>query len=189
MKSVPNLSLKQIYPTPCADINLNTCHDPDCGNFGVMADFLLVRSMGPNARARLAASTSNSAKIGLGKYKLNAKGKKHRRISTVFEYQNDPHKWVDRKKIECQFTRTNGPCGTAFELLSDTHVMDEAARLRSANGAFAGPKCRACGRDYLDAPDEFLLDGAEVASARRDGGGAARKGMVKARPSELCGDP
>ena len=80
-------------------------------------------------------------------------------------------------------------CGTAFELLSDTHVMDEAARLRSANGAFAGPKCRACGRDYLDAPDEFLLDGAEVASARRDGGGAARKGTVRARSSESAATP
>lgn len=188
MKSVPNLALEQIYPPICGGINLNTCQDPDCGNFGVAADFGLARPKGRNARARLASSGSNSAMIGPGKYKLaTTKGPAHRRISTVFEYQGDPHSWLDRKNLECQFHRTAGPCGSHFEILSNEQLLVD--RLRSANGAFVGPRCRACGRDYLAAPDEFILDGAEITPPREDNDAEGRKSGHRTRSSDSAATP
>lgn len=38
MKRIPNLSLEKIYPPAHNGMNLNTCHDPDCSNFGEVAN-------------------------------------------------------------------------------------------------------------------------------------------------------
>ncbi len=35
VKSIPKLSLEGVYPPISSKINLNTCGDPDCGNFSV----------------------------------------------------------------------------------------------------------------------------------------------------------
>ena len=34
LKSIENLSLDQIYPEVVGRVNLATCGNPDCGNFG-----------------------------------------------------------------------------------------------------------------------------------------------------------
>ena len=174
MKNIPNLSLRQVYPRAVGGFNLNTCHDPDCGNFDVGADFLL-RQMAGVAPAN-AGVGSNSGAVGLGRYKLDGtRGDKYRRVSTVFEYRRHPRKWLDRKILECQYDGGSGPCGTHFELQSNEHLVDEIERLRGCNGVFQGPACRACGRDYLDAPEEFTLDGAELGGAARRASGKSKK--------------
>lgn len=160
MKSVPNLSVGQVYPSPVGGLNLNTCPDPDCGNFGVAADPDAPSLLGPNARAHLADLRSNTALSGLGKYRLHGTaGAEHRRVSTVFEYDGDPHSWLDRKLLQCRFDRGEDVCGTGFEILSNAHLVAETERLRAMNDALDGPRCRACGKRYLDAPNEFALNG------------------------------
>lgn len=49
VKSVPKLSLPQIYPEIGDTINLNCCGDPDCGNYGVAPDFIHQSFVGRNA--------------------------------------------------------------------------------------------------------------------------------------------
>jgi hypothetical protein len=39
-----------------ADFNLNTCGDPDCGNFGVPPDFAIPEFKGRNAAQRKQAA-------------------------------------------------------------------------------------------------------------------------------------
>lgn len=161
MKRVPNLSLEQIYPSAERDLNLNTCHDPDCGNFGEAADLILARPIGRGAPSRLAAMRSNTAMVGLGQYKLSSRSDPSaRRVSSVFEYEDDPHTWLDDRLMECQFKGYRGSCGVNFGLLSNEHLVAEVERLRSHNGIFDGPVCGACGRAYLEAPTEFSLNGA-----------------------------
>lgn len=188
VKAVPNLSLAQVYPAPVAGMNLNTCHDPDCGNHGVAADLTAPRILGRNAAARKAALRSNTAMTGLGAYNLWGTARaEYRRVSSAFEYEVEPRTWLDRKSVECQFDAGAGPCGAHFELLSNAHLLDEIARLRNANGIFSGPSCKACHRDYLDAPEEFVFDGAEhtkpkVAKApSRQGGRKANGGPTPDR--------
>ena len=103
MKSIPNLSLAQIYPPAAGGHNLNTCHDPDCGNFGVEGHFQFHSRSGSGSSVG-AAVGSNSRAVDLGRYKLDGtKGEEFRRVSTVFEYQRHPRKWLDGKILECQF--------------------------------------------------------------------------------------
>ncbi len=45
-------------------------------------------------------------------------------------------------------------------LLSNEHFEEERQRLLTRNGLLVGPCCGACGKAYLDAPDEFAFDGA-----------------------------
>ncbi len=44
-------------------------------------------------------------------------------------------------------------------ILSNEHLVAEVARLRDHNGVLLGPACGACGRRYLDALGEFVLNG------------------------------
>ena len=62
--SVPNLSLSQIYPPRAGGINLNTCHDPDCGNYGVEAGFAIRSPKGERSGTSVPALVSNSAAVG-----------------------------------------------------------------------------------------------------------------------------
>ena len=181
MKSVPNLSLDQLYPPVAGSINLNACHDPDCGNFGVPADLTIKRVLGRNAQARKAALRSNSGLAGLGQYKLHSgAGPEDRRMSSALEYAGDPHQWVDRRSLQCQFDDGAGPCGVMFELISNEHVADEIERLRDYSGVLAGPECKACGRRYLDAPEEFVLNGAHGRiQAHEDQEGPVRPARIR----------
>jgi hypothetical protein len=67
--------------------------------------------------------------------------------------------WNDRRSVRCQFDRGAGPCGNAFELLSNAHLVEELDRLRDHNGVLDGPRCGACGARYLEKTDEFVLNG------------------------------
>ena len=69
---IPSPSLREICLAYDEEANLNTCGDPDCGNFGAAADFAVPRPMGRNAHALRAAFRSNSAMVGLGSYRLNS---------------------------------------------------------------------------------------------------------------------
>jgi hypothetical protein len=72
----------------------------------------------------------------------------------------NPHTWKDNRQVRCQFERPAGPCDVGFSLLSNENLLEEAERLRGHNGVLAGPGCKACGRRYLAAPDEFVVNGA-----------------------------
>lgn len=100
VKRIPNLSLEQIYPPAHDDTNLNTCHDPDCGNFGEAADLGLARPRGQGVKLKLAAMRSNTAIVGLGRYKMSSNsGDSNRRVSSALEYTNDPHSWIDARQL------------------------------------------------------------------------------------------
>ena len=141
--SVPNLSLSQIYPPPAGGINLNTCHDPDCGNYGVEAGFAIRSPKGERSETSVPALLSNSAAVGLGSYRLSSNtGKEHRRTSKVLEYEGAPHTWMDRKLMECRHIGAAGdPCSASFEILSNEHLAEEIARLEGMNGAYDRAAC------------------------------------------------
>ena len=173
--SVPDLSLSQIHPPPAGGINLDTCHDPDCGNYGMEAGFAIGLPKGERSETSVPALLSNSAAVGLGSYRLSSNtGKERRRTSRVFECEGDPHTWMDRKLVECRHIGAAGdPCSASFEVLSNEHLAEEITRLEGMNGAFDGATCGCCGRRYLDAPDEFVMDG--VHQRPRPGGDAAAR--------------
>ena len=52
VKKRQQLNLPEVYPAVSADFNLNTCGDPDCGNFGVAPDFSIAAFKGKNAAER-----------------------------------------------------------------------------------------------------------------------------------------
>lgn len=60
MKSIPNLLLAQICPPAAGLLNFNTCHDPDCGNFGVEAGFGLRALLGSSAGSHGSSFGSNA---------------------------------------------------------------------------------------------------------------------------------
>lgn len=181
MKRLSNLSLAQILPNPVGDLDFNCCPDPECQNFGVGADMGTQRFLGRNAPTRKAAAfLSNSSAMGLGAYKIhNGSSDDLRRVSTVFEFANDFRTWVDGRDIKCQAVRTTGPCDSSISLLSNDHLLDEINRLRSSNGVLDGPACGACGQLYLDAPKDFVLNGANGKKARRSTAETSRPNGVR----------
>lgn len=189
MKCAQNLSLGQIYPSEAHGLNLNICGDPDCGNFEVSADAMLLRPKGPGAAARLKASGSNGAAMGLGKYKLNNTDDAYNRVSTVFEYQGEPLQWNDRRNIQCQFSAGATECGFGLEILSNDHLAAEIERLRNDSGALDGPQCNACGQQYLAAPEEFVLNGAHGFKESGSDGGAKRPRRIRLIHKPCRGKP
>lgn len=160
VKSIPQLSLKVVYPAFSSKINLNTCGDADCGNFGVAPDFSLPTFKGKGAQQRkMTASVSVPALAsGRGSYTLNGDDK-HQRISSVFEYQDDPHSWDDGRVMVCRHQKRNRGCDISFNVLSNDHFEDELKRLRLQNDLLKGPVCGHCGCRYVDAPEEFIFNG------------------------------
>lgn len=181
MKRLPNLSLAQILPKPVGDLDFNCCPDPDCQNFGVGAEMGIQRFLGRNAPTRKAAALlSNSSAIGLGAYKIhNGSSDDLRRLSTVFEFANDFRTWVDGRDLKCQAVRMTGECGARFSVLSNEHLLEEINRLRRSNGVLDGPACGACGRLYLDAPNEFVLNGANGKKTKRSNAETSRPSGVR----------
>lgn len=161
VKSIPQLSLKAIYPHPTPQINMNTCGDIDCGNYGVAPNFSLPVFKGSGAAQRklLASVKMPALATGLGGYSLTSDSKKST-ISKAFEYQNDPRAWDDGREIECHHQKGNGECGIEFNIMSNELLLEEFDRLRTQNGILEGPKCGHCGARYLDGPDEFVFNGA-----------------------------
>jgi hypothetical protein len=164
VKSIPHLPLPAIYPPAVDGINLNTCGDPDCGNFGVPPDFTLPSLRGRGAagrRAFLAASTA-ALSVGIGRYGISGTGNANlQRVSRFLEYEGDPHAWEDGRSLICRHQRGNGECRVGTIILSNAHLAEERRRLASSNGILDGPHCGACGRRYLDAPEEFLFNGVQ----------------------------
>ena len=179
VSSVPQLSLHQVYPDIVGEVNLNACGDPDCGNFGVVPNACHGAYKGRGAaQRRLMASVANPVlATGQGRYRLGAPGDKGlQRVSTAFEYAADPTAWADGRILTCKHQRGNSECRVQLLVLSNQHFEDEAARLKSQNGLLVGPKCAACGTAYLDAPDEFIFNGANGKTEGKIG-----KRVVKAR--------
>lgn len=172
VESVPQLWLRALYPPILSKINLNTCADPDCGNFGVSPDFEIPVFKGPNAQERRqAAATSVSAlTTGLGKYTLNGDDK-HTRVSKAFEYQAEPCAWDDGRDMICHHQKKNSTCEISFNVMSNKHFSDELDRLLTQNGLLAGPTCGHCGIRYIDCPEEFIFNGTHgklKATSRRE---------------------
>lgn len=160
LKSLPQLSLKALYPTPHPEINLNCCGDVDCGNYGVAPDFSLpvFKGRGASQRRLLASTTVPALATGRGAYKLQGDDK-NPRVSKAFEYEDDPRSWEDGRAMTCHHQKGNGDCGILFHVLSNDHLVEEIGRLKSQNGLLEGPVCGHCGVAYLDRPDEFIFNG------------------------------
>jgi hypothetical protein len=161
-----NIPLSQLYPDGDGPIALNVCGDPDCGNFGVRPDFTLGRV--PRKSKRAKAPQTNAAAIDLGRYALrgSSKEKSDKRKTRVEGLIDEELIWSDHRVMRCQHDRNGRECGDGFTVLSDRHLADEIDRLASHNGVLDGPRCGACGKRYLAAPEEFLPNGA---NRRADG--------------------
>ncbi len=111
VKKIQKLNLRQLYPEVLANINLNTCGDPDCGNFGVAPDFSLSVFKGKNAAERKAEAAGSIPALssGLGSYSVSSKDH-NPRISEVFEYEEEPVGWDDGRDLKCGHQRGNGFC-------------------------------------------------------------------------------
>jgi len=171
VENVPQLSLPQVYPAITKEINLNTCGDVDCGNYGVAPDFSLPTFKGRNAAQRKLLASVNLPALATGKgtYTLNGDDKATR-ISQVFEYQGDPHAWDDGRNLICHHQKRNRTCGVSFNILSNEHLLDEIDRLMTQNGLLEGPICGCCGVRYLDAPADFIFNGTHGKLAPARGG-------------------
>lgn len=156
----PNLTLYAVYPFDKCNINLNTCADPDCGNYGKTPNPVYMDFAGRNAQKKrfLASVADPLIGAGQGSYILQA-DKDEVRVSKVFEYQDAPHAWSDGRSIRCGHARGNGVCGVQSKILSNDFLEEEIQRLLSQNGHLTGPKCKACGAEYLKRHEEFVFSG------------------------------
>ena len=113
----------------------------------------------PSAGRRSSRTPGRAA--GRGAYHLDdpALDSLHR-VSSIFEFLHAPVGWTDGRTLSCQHRRGNATCGSNALILSNEHLEEERRRLASQNGLLDGPTCGACGTHYLDAPDEFVFNGA-----------------------------
>ncbi|WP_304617935.1 hypothetical protein [Paracoccus sp. (in: a-proteobacteria)] len=161
VQTLPKLTVSQLYPEERKEINLNTCGDPDCGNFGVSPDPMYDQFVGRGAVARRKAAGQKDPRIaaGLGFYTMSSV-KDEERISTALNFHNAPAVWSDGRRLVCRHDQGGAQCKVGFTLYSNQHFLDEVERLRDNDGALDGPRCGACGRRYFDAAEEFALNGA-----------------------------
>ncbi len=172
LKSLPNMSLAQVYPEIVGNTNLNCCGDPDCGNYGVAPDVVRHSFAGPGAaqRRQSAAISDPGVAAGVGRYKMVSESRPEtHRETDAFEFASDPVGWTDGRTLICQHMRGNGDCGVGFTLMSNRHFDDELKRLTDMNGVLEGPRCGACGTRYLDAPEEFIFNGANGKPGKKQG--------------------
>lgn len=172
-----NFKLSQLYPG-AGEHRINTCGNPDCSNFGQQLTHRAGRkSCWKKQRPNLTPAQLKLFEMhGPGAYKLAGADQKHRRVSRVFAYQNNPHVWSDQRTIRCLGqTRDGLVCDSGFSILSPDHLAEEVGRLRNFNGVLDGPSCGACGTRFLDDPDQFALDGVHERSKDREGNPMRRK--------------
>ena len=166
-----NFKLSQLYPG-AGKYRINTCGNPDCSNFGQpLTERATRKSTWKGKRPDLTPEQLKLVEMhGPGAYKLAGADKKHRRVSRVFSYQNNPHAWSDQRTIRCLGQTYEGnTCNSGFSILSPDHLDEEIDRLRNFNGVLDGPSCGACGTRFLDDPDEFALDGIHERSKDHEG--------------------
>lgn len=160
VKSVPKLSLPQIYPEIGDTINFNCCGDPDCGNYGVAPNFIHQSFVGRNAQARRQKAFAANPSLGRGRGKYTITGDQDAQVvSTALEYSKDPHQWEDGKSLVCHHQQGNHDCDVSFNVLSNKHFESELDRLITQNGLLEGPVCGHCGARYLDQPGDFIFNG------------------------------
>ena len=163
MESLSNLTLAQVYPLVSGDTNLNCCGDPDCGNYGIEpapTKYSFVGRGAQEKRLRAAMSDASIAR-GVGRYKITAEGdKKLHRETSAFEFAGAPRAWEDGRMLTCLHQRGNAECGVSGRLLSNSAYEEELNRLWTQNGTLEGPRCGNCGTGYLEAPHEFVFNGA-----------------------------
>lgn len=172
-----NFKLSQLYPGAGEHL-INTCANPDCSNFGQQLTDRATRiskwkERRPNASPEQLQLVETH---GPGAYKLAGADKKHRRVSRVFAYQDDPHVWSDQRTVRCLGQTHEGKiCDSGFSILSPDHLEEEIERLRNFNGVLDGTSCGACGKRFLDDPDEFALDGVHERTKDHEGNPLRRK--------------
>ena len=169
-KKKSNISLVDLHPLR-GEMALNSCANPDCLAFGQKFRPISKRLPKKGRRKSRCPTADQLEDFQMhrpGSYKTVGSKEKVPRLSTAFEYSNDPHKWKDHRTLQCQakISRT-AICETKFELLSEEHLVSEIDRLRSMNGVLAGPGCGHCGQKYLAAPDEFSMNGAHQRKLKR----------------------
>lgn len=138
-----NFKLSQLYPG-AGNHHINTCRNPDCSNFGPRLTTPAIRRS--EAIKKYPDITPEQIKLfdksGSGAYNLSGASKKYRRVSDVFEYENDPHVWSDQRTVKClDQTRDGKACGAKFSILSPDHLDQEVERLRNQNTVLDGPAC------------------------------------------------
>lgn len=167
-----NFTLEQLYPA-VGRFKLNSCGNPDCRNFGQTPRWPRVKF--PKRAKGKRCPTAEAILHGVGAYKLSGADRTHRRISQAFEYRDDPHAWTDQRTVRCRARLLNGTiCNSGFSILSEQHLEDEIQRLRNHDGVLDGKGCQCCGRRYLAAPEEFVLNGVHQ---RTKGSGSAPKAV------------
>lgn len=172
-----NFKLSQLYPG-AGDHCINTCGNPNCSNFGQpLIDRAARKAMWKKKRPDLTPEQLKLVEMhGPGTYKLAGADKKQRRVSRTFTYHNNPHVWSDQRTIRCLGQAHEGhACDSGFSILSPDHLDEEIDRLRNFNGVLDGPSCGACGKRFLDEPDEFALDGIHERSKDHEGKPLRRK--------------
>lgn len=125
VNGLDQISLGSVYPLVPSEINLNTCADPDCGNYGVIPDFARPVFKRPNAAERelLVSAASPALSTGLAHYTMTSDDKRER-ISDIFKYDGAPRVWSDGRDIICHHQRGNGECGISFGVFSNEHFFD-----------------------------------------------------------------
>ncbi|WP_143535467.1 hypothetical protein [Roseisalinus antarcticus] len=157
-----NFKLTQRYPGS-GDHRIISCGNPDCLNVGVEPSTADERRSHWSAhRPEFTQDQLDVAvRHGAGACKLAGADTKHRRVSRVFDYADEPHVWHDQRTIWCQsLAPGDRVCDSGFSILSFDHLDEEIARLRNHDGVLDGPACGACGTRVLVCPDEFSLKGA-----------------------------
>lgn len=168
-----NIDLEEMLPQR-GPLGLNSCGNPDCRSFGTEL-VVIPKRLPPKGRRATRCPTADALEIFQthrpGAYALTGSRKKEdARKCTAFGYETAPYVWGDNRTVKCRTALRNGTiCDTRFQLLSEDHVWAEADRLRNMNGVLDGPSCGACGRRYLEAPEEFSLNGAHQRKSGKPG--------------------
>ncbi|SHF48263.1 hypothetical protein SAMN05444279_1661 [Ruegeria intermedia] len=183
-----SVDLEEICPEH-GPVGLNSCPNPDCRAFGFgfrAVPKRLPRVGRKKTRCETAAAVQYFQLHRPGSYTLTGTDKENARVCRAFERKKDPLEWRDNRTMTCRAELLNGTiCGTKFTILSEDHLNAEVDRLRNMNGVLNGPACGACGRRYLDAPEEFSMNGAH--QRKTAGGGSAPKAIrVIHRPCKGC---
>ena len=95
-----NFKLSQLYPGAGKHL-INTCGNPDCSNFGQPLTGRADRKFfWKQKHPDLSPEQLKLIEMhGPGAYKLAGADKKHRRVSRVFAYENNPHGWSDQRTV------------------------------------------------------------------------------------------